>query len=99
MIKLIYLLRVSLLKDCGTRIREVFYVLPRPEHPRRDLYRQNWLTLNGYWDFRFDFGKSGFEENAPKGLGFDRKIIVPTICSRKRTVRYSLYRIYAQCLV
>lgn len=52
-------------------------MLPRPEHPRPDLYRKDWLNLNGYWDFRFDFGKSGFEEGAPKGLGFDKKIIVP----------------------
>ncbi len=52
-------------------------MLPRPEHPRPDLYRKDWLNLNGYWDFRFDFGKSGIEEDAPKGLGFDRKITVP----------------------
>lgn len=25
--------------------------MPRPEHPRPDLYRTSWLNLNGYWEF------------------------------------------------
>ena len=25
--------------------------VPRPEHPRPDLCRENWLTLNGEWQF------------------------------------------------
>ena len=28
--------------------------IPRPEHPRPDKYRENWLCLNGEWDFAFD---------------------------------------------
>ena len=28
--------------------------VPRPEHPRPDFQRANWLSLNGSWDFRFD---------------------------------------------
>jgi beta-glucuronidase len=27
---------------------------PLPEHPRPDLQRDQWLNLNGYWDFTFD---------------------------------------------
>ena len=34
--------------------------IPRPEYPRRDLVRaDNWLNLNGQWQFAFDFGNSG----------------------------------------
>ena len=32
----------------------------RPEHPRPDRLRENWMTLNGPWRFAFD------EQNAGK---------------------------------
>ena len=28
----------------------------RNEYPRPELVRENWLNLNGEWDFEFDFG-------------------------------------------
>ena len=28
--------------------------VPRPEHPRPDFYRENWMTLNGEWQFAVD---------------------------------------------
>ena len=34
-------------------------MIPRPEHPFPQMERENWLNLNGDWDFAFDFGKSG----------------------------------------
>lgn len=42
--------------------------IPRSEHPRPDFMRENWLCLNGAWDFSFD---------TPS---FDRTIIVPYAC-------------------
>ena len=39
--------------------------IPRSEHPRPDFERDNWMCLNGEWDFSLDEKK------------FDRKIIVP----------------------
>ena len=34
--------------------------IPRPEYPRPELVRaDNWLNLNGQWQFAFDFGNSG----------------------------------------
>lgn len=42
--------------------------LPRSEYPRPDFRRENWLCLNGQWDF-------SIEENT-----FDRKITVPYAC-------------------
>lgn len=42
--------------------------LPRSEHPRPDFMRDNWLCLNGEWEFSID------------NKSFDRKIIVPFAC-------------------
>ncbi|GMA18277.1 beta-galactosidase [Arsenicicoccus piscis] len=35
--------------------------MPRPEHPRPQLTRPTWRSLNGRWDFEIDSGGSGFE--------------------------------------
>lgn len=45
--------------------------IPRPEYPRPDFQRENWLPLNGEWDFSFD---------EPI---FDQKIPVPFACETK----------------
>ena len=33
--------------------------MPRPEHPKMQLRRDNWLNLNGQWQFEIDNGRSG----------------------------------------
>lgn len=33
-------------------------VIPRPEHPRPQFYRESWQTLNGVWQFDFDCSDS-----------------------------------------
>ena len=33
--------------------------VPRPEHPRPDLQRDNWATLNGEWQFEIDKAADG----------------------------------------
>ena len=35
--------------------------IPRPEYPRPQFYRSEWLNLNGEWEFEIDYGNSGFE--------------------------------------
>lgn len=35
--------------------------VPRPEHPRPQLQRPTWLSLNGTWQFEIDQGDSGRE--------------------------------------
>ncbi|MEN6521023.1 MAG: sugar-binding domain-containing protein [Armatimonadota bacterium] len=35
----------------------------RPEHPRPQFRRDNWLNLNGKWKFTFDFSLSGEEKS------------------------------------
>ena len=36
---------------------------PRPEYPRPQFVRDEWINLNGPWDYAFDFGKSGRERS------------------------------------
>ena len=35
--------------------------IPRPEYPRPQFARQDWLCLNGAWEFEIDQGDSGLE--------------------------------------
>jgi beta-galactosidase/beta-glucuronidase len=51
--------------------------IPRPEYPRPEMVRANWLSLNGWWDFALDLSDSGEEEDFVEGKGFVRKIMVP----------------------
>lgn len=57
--------------------------IPRSEHPRPQLIRNEWLNLNGEWTFRFDPGKSGTEAGWQDSHGFERKITVP-FCPESR---------------
>lgn len=54
--------------------------VPRPEYPRPQFARKDWLSLNGEWDFTFDDEDVGEEEQwyrtDTKGL-FSRVIQVP----------------------
>ena len=60
--------------------------IPRPEYPRPDFQRENWLPLNGEWDFSFD---------EPI---FDWKILVPFACETK-AFRHSRHQLSQCCLV
>ena len=53
--------------------------IPRPEHPRPQFERDDWINLNGEWTFAFDFGRSGRDPGRElfKSKGFDRTILVP----------------------
>jgi beta-galactosidase/beta-glucuronidase len=37
--------------------------IPRPEYPRPQFVRRDWLNLNGEWQFDFDFGDSGLQRD------------------------------------
>ncbi|MBE9915959.1 glycoside hydrolase family 2 [Paenibacillus donghaensis] len=53
---------------------------PRPEYPRPQFVRQEWLSLNGEWDFSFDDEVVGENERLYLGditAPFTRKINVP----------------------
>lgn len=52
--------------------------VPRAEHPRPDLMRADWLTLNGAWQFEFDDGDRGVAEKWQTGARpFSKTITVP----------------------
>lgn len=51
---------------------------PRPEYPRPQFVRANWLCLNGEWEFAFDFGDSGHERGlTTPDATFSERITVP----------------------
>lgn len=48
--------------------------IPRPEYPRPQFQRNNWMNLNGIWEFEFDQNNSGIEKGYYKeGAFFHRK--------------------------
>jgi beta-galactosidase/beta-glucuronidase len=52
--------------------------LPRPEYPRPQFVRDDWMNLNGEWDYAFDRGDSGAERGwDTDGFPPDGKIVVP----------------------
>ncbi|MEI6676778.1 MAG: sugar-binding domain-containing protein, partial [Verrucomicrobiota bacterium] len=51
--------------------------IPRPEHPRPDLLRDNWLTLNGEWQFEIDKAGDGETRGLTTGKDLNAKILVP----------------------
>jgi beta-galactosidase/beta-glucuronidase len=56
--------------------------VPRPEYPRPQFVRADWLCLNGEWQFEVDAGDSGLE----RGLlerDLEQRIIVP-FCPESR---------------
>jgi beta-galactosidase/beta-glucuronidase len=51
--------------------------LPRPEYPRPQFVRAEWLSLNGEWEFAFDDENKGRELGWHFGLNLDQRIVVP----------------------
>jgi beta-galactosidase/beta-glucuronidase len=52
--------------------------VPRPEHPRPDMVRADWQSLNGPWEFEFDDADKGQAERWQAGSRkFSKKILVP----------------------
>lgn len=52
-------------------------MIPRNEYPRPQLVRENWINLNGEWDFEIDNSKCGMEKEFFKRESLNDKIIVP----------------------
>jgi beta-galactosidase/beta-glucuronidase len=49
---------------------------PRPEHPRPQFVRPDWLNLNGEWQFEIDQGDSGLERGV-RDRELPLRIVVP----------------------
>lgn len=51
--------------------------IPRREHPFPQMVRENWVNLNGEWEFEIDNGVSGKDRKFYERESLDSKIIVP----------------------
>lgn len=51
--------------------------VPRPEYPRPQFVREEWVNLNGTWDYAFDFSKSGMDRKLFEAKIFEGHITVP----------------------
>lgn len=51
--------------------------IPRPEHPLPQMQRENWINLNGTWEFEIDYGISGRERKLFEAEALKQKITVP----------------------
>jgi len=51
--------------------------LPRPEYPRPGFQRDEWVNLNGEWEFAFDDAGRGFQLGWKDGRPLPHNIIVP----------------------
>src|SRR3954447_19733979 len=52
--------------------------VPRPEYPQPQFEREQWMTLNGPWEFEFDDSHVGVAESWATGSKkFSRTITVP----------------------
>lgn len=50
--------------------------MPRAEHPRPQFMRENWINLNGEWEFEIDNGENGMDLHFEK-KHLSEKIVVP----------------------
>ena len=57
--------------------------IPRSEYPRPQLVRDEWLCLNGAWEFEIDNARSGMERGLEKASALQGSIIVP-FCPESR---------------
>lgn len=60
-----------------TRTASAQDALPRPEHPRPDFERSDWLNLNGSWQFEIDAQGDGEARGLTTGKSLSGKILVP----------------------
>ncbi len=51
--------------------------IPRPEYPRPQFVRDQWINLNGEWEYQTDRGESGEARGLANGAEFTETIIVP----------------------
>src|ERR1041385_7535921 len=51
--------------------------IPRPEYPRPQFVREQWLNLNGEWEFAFDDKNEGLQQGWCDGRALPMRIVVP----------------------
>ena len=56
----------------------------RSEHPKPQFMRENWMNLNGTWEFEFDFGNSGVSRELFKNDKVYSKMIEVPFCPESK---------------
>ena len=51
--------------------------IPRPEYPRPQFERAEWVNLNGTWNYEFDFSNSGKNRQLTTAKQLGNTITVP----------------------
>lgn len=51
--------------------------IPRSEHPNPQFQRDNWVNLNGIWEFEIDKSASGVDRKLYEAKKLSREILVP----------------------
>ena len=51
--------------------------IPRPEYPRPQFERSEWINLNGEWTYEFDFSNSGKSRRLTAAKQLSNTITVP----------------------
>ena len=51
--------------------------MPRPEYPRPQFTRTDWMNLNGTWQFEIDHGRSGRPRGLAGAASLSGSILVP----------------------
>lgn len=59
-------------------------VMYRCEHPKPQFMRENWMNLNGKWEFEFDFGNSGLAREMYKNEKEYSKVIEVPFCPESK---------------
>ena len=72
--KSLLFLKITLILVC---VSQAFSAIPRAEHPRPDMYRSNWMNLNGQWQFEIDNDDTGFKRGLTTGVDLKDEITVP----------------------
>ena len=65
-----------LMLDAAAPAADDRVTIPRPEYPRPDLFRENWVTLNGQWQFEIDKEADGESRGLTYGNDLKAKITV-----------------------
>src|ERR1700694_3820822 len=67
-----------LLPELPLQPNQLEEAIPRPEYPQPQFQREDWLNLNGTWDFEFDDDNAGIEGHWAHGAkDFGGTILVP----------------------
>ncbi len=66
------------IQELPLRSRHLEEAIPRPEYPQPQFQREEWLNLNGSWEFEFDDDNIGIENYWANGAkDFSQSILVP----------------------